>query len=37
MWRVTLWSKNPNGEEHKLGDVILLAEDGTLISKNLKP
>jgi serine/threonine protein kinase len=37
MWKVTLWTKNPDGEEHKLGDVILLAGDGTLISKNLKP
>jgi len=37
MWKVTLWTRNPDGEEHKLGDVILLAEDGTLISKNLKP
>jgi len=37
MWKVTLWTKNPNGEEHKLGDVTLLAENGTLISKNLKP
>jgi hypothetical protein len=37
MWKVTLWTRNPDGEEHKLGDVIFLAEDGTLISKNLKP
>ena len=37
MWKVTLWTRNSNGEEHKLGEVILLAEDGTLISKNLKP
>ncbi len=37
MWKVTLWTRSPDGEEHKLGDVILLAEDGALISKNLKP
>lgn len=37
MWKVTLWTKAANGEEHKLGDVTLLAENGTLISKNLKP
>ena len=37
MWKVTLWGKNPNGEERKLGDVTLLSENGTLISKNLKP
>jgi hypothetical protein len=37
MWRVTLWSRNASGEEHKLGDVILLAENGTLIKKNLEP
>jgi serine/threonine protein kinase len=37
MWKLTLWSKNPNGDEHKLGDVTLLAEDGTLIKNTLKP
>jgi hypothetical protein len=37
MWKVTLWSKTPGGEDRKLGDVTLLAENGTLISKNLKP
>jgi serine/threonine protein kinase len=36
MWKVTLWTK-ANGEDHKLGDVTLLAENGTLISRNLKP
>ena len=33
MWKVTLWTRNSNGEEHKLGDVVLLAENGTLIKK----
>ena len=37
MWKVTLWTRNPEGEDHKIGDVILLAEDGALISRNLKP
>jgi serine/threonine protein kinase len=36
MWKVTLWSKEGD-DERKLGDVTLLAENGTLISKNLKP
>jgi serine/threonine protein kinase len=36
MWKVTLWSKDGD-DEHKVGDVTLLAENGTLISKNLKP
>jgi hypothetical protein len=37
MWRVTLWTRNANGEERKLGDVILLAENGTVIKNDLKP
>jgi serine/threonine protein kinase len=37
MWKVTLWTKDADGEEHKLGDVTLLAENGTIISRNLKP
>jgi serine/threonine protein kinase len=37
MWKVTLWTKNANGEEHKLGDITLLAENGTLIRKDLNP
>ncbi len=36
MWKVTLWTKDGD-DERKLGDVTLLAENGTLISKNLKP
>jgi hypothetical protein len=37
MWKVALWTKNADGEQHKLGDVTLLSENGTLISRNLKP
>jgi serine/threonine protein kinase len=36
MWKVTLWTKDGD-DERKLGDVMLLAENGTLIRKNLKP
>jgi serine/threonine protein kinase len=36
MWKVTLWTKDGD-DDRKLGDVTLLAENGTLISKNLKP
>jgi serine/threonine protein kinase len=36
IWKITLWTKNADGEEHKLGDVTLLAESGTVYSKNLK-
>jgi serine/threonine protein kinase len=37
MWKVTLWTRNTDGEERKLGDVTLLAQDGTLIKKDLNP
>jgi serine/threonine protein kinase len=37
MWRVTLWTTDAEGEERKLGDVTLLSENGTIISRNLKP
>ncbi|HEV3270772.1 MAG TPA: serine/threonine-protein kinase [Candidatus Methylacidiphilales bacterium] len=37
MWNVKLWTKNAKGEEHKLGDVTLRAENGTPNSINLKP
>jgi serine/threonine protein kinase len=37
LWKVTLWNKNPDGGEHKLGDVTIVAENGFPISKNLKP
>jgi serine/threonine protein kinase len=36
MWKVTLWTRDPGGEEHKSGDVTLLAGTGTVIQKNLK-
>jgi hypothetical protein len=36
-WKVTLWNKNPDGGEHKLGDVTVVAENGYTLSKNLKP
>ena len=37
MWKVAVWGKSPTGEERKLGDVTMLSENGTVISKNLKP
>jgi serine/threonine protein kinase len=37
MWRVTLWGKTGGGEEQKIGEITLLAESGTVISRNLKP
>jgi len=37
MWKVTLWTRNANGEERRLGDVTLLAENGTVIKNDLKP
>jgi hypothetical protein len=36
MWKITLWTRDIDGEEHRVGEVTLLAENGTLISKNLK-
>ena len=36
MWKMTLWTRDAHGDEHKLGEVVLLAQDGTLISRNLK-
>ena len=36
MWKVALWTKNAGGEEHRLGDVTLLAQNGTVILNNLK-
>jgi hypothetical protein len=36
MWKVTLWSKDQD-EDHKLGDATILAENGGIISKRLKP
>jgi serine/threonine protein kinase len=37
MWRVTLWSKNGDDGERKLGDVTILAETGSPIRKKLEP
>jgi len=36
MWRVALWTKSPTGEEHRLGEVTLLAQNGTVIENSLK-
>jgi len=36
MWKVTLWTRDADSEEHKLGDVTLLAGDGTVILNGLK-
>ena len=36
MWMVSVWGKGTNGEDRKLADVTLLAENGTVIQKNLK-
>jgi hypothetical protein len=36
-WTVKLWAKNPQGEDVELGDVVLLAEKGDVISNTLKP
>jgi serine/threonine protein kinase len=37
MWKVTLWNKNPDGGDHKLGDVTLRADNGALNSIHLTP
>jgi serine/threonine protein kinase len=37
LWKVTLWTKNASGEEHRLGDVTLRADNGALGAINLKP
>lgn len=36
-WTVTLWAKNPQGENVELGSVVILAEKGDVISNTLKP
>jgi hypothetical protein len=36
-WTVTLWARNPQGEEVELGDVVILADKGDVISNTLKP
>ena len=37
MWKVTLWTRNATGDDHRLGDVTMLAENGTVIRNDLKP
>jgi serine/threonine protein kinase len=36
-WTVTLWGKNAQGDEAELGDVVILADKGDVISNKLKP
>ncbi len=36
MWRVALWSANAKGEDERIGDVTLLAQNGTPIKNTLK-
>ena len=36
-WTVTVWAHNAQDEDIELGDVVLLAEKGDVISNNLKP
>jgi hypothetical protein len=36
-WTVTLWARNPEAEEVELGDLVMLAEKGDVISNHLKP
>jgi serine/threonine protein kinase len=36
MWKVALWTANDKDEEHRLGDVTLLAQNGTVITNSLK-
>ena len=37
MWKVALWTKKPNSEEERrLGDVTMLAQNGTVITNTLK-
>jgi hypothetical protein len=36
-WTVTLWARNPQGEEVEIGDVVMLADKGDVISNTLKP
>ena len=37
LWKVTLWNKNSDGGDHKLGDVTLRADNGALNSIHLTP
>ena len=36
MWKVTVWTRSADGEEHKAGDLTLLAENGGIIKNQLK-
>ena len=36
-WTVTLWAKNPQGESVELGNVVILADKGDVISNTLRP
>jgi hypothetical protein len=36
-WTVTLWARNAQSEEVELGDVVMLAQNGDVISNHLKP
>jgi hypothetical protein len=36
-WTVTVWARNAQDEDVELGDVVLLAEKGDVISNSLKP
>ena len=36
-WTVTLWARNPQAEEVELGDLVMLAEKGDVISNHLQP
>jgi serine/threonine protein kinase len=37
LWTVALWAKNPEGDEVELGNVVILADKGDVISNSLKP
>jgi serine/threonine protein kinase len=36
-WTVTLWARNAQAEEVELGDLVMLAEKGDVISNHLRP
>ena len=36
MWKVALWTRKPDGEERRLGEVTMLAQNGTVITNTLK-
>jgi hypothetical protein len=37
LWTVNLWARNADAEEIELGDVVMLAEKGDVISNHLRP